>query len=115
MSSFELLQRKNTYKWQKTTISLHENLDQALFLCFTQERQKGIFISEFLVKEKALQLNEFMDGDPSFSASCGFLNRWNKRHGIRQLTIAGEKLSANNVAAANYIKKIKDLISFQNY
>lgn len=57
---------------KKLTVSSYEKLDQALILWFTQERQKGIVISSPLIKEKALQLNKLMDGDPSFSVSCGF-------------------------------------------
>lgn len=106
---------KTLEKRQKTTVSSYEKLDEALFLWFTQEREKGIPISGPLVKEKSLQLNKLMNGDPSFSASCGFLDRWKKRHGIRQLTISGEKLSADNEAAADFLKEFKDLVSSQNY
>uniref|UniRef100_A0A8C4SMY0 HTH CENPB-type domain-containing protein n=1 Tax=Erpetoichthys calabaricus TaxID=27687 RepID=A0A8C4SMY0_ERPCA len=102
---------KTIEKRSKTTVSSYEKLDEALFLWFTQERQKGISITGPLIQEKALQLNKLMDGDVSFTASCGFLDRWKKRHGIRQLTITGEKLSADNEAAVEYLEEFKCIIS----
>ncbi|XP_039627277.1 jerky protein homolog-like [Polypterus senegalus] len=102
---------KTIEKRSKTTVSSYEKLDEALFLWFTQERQKGIPITGPLIQEKALQLNKLMDGDVSFTASCGFLDRWKKRHGIRQLTITGEKLSADNKAAVEYLEEFKCIIS----
>lgn len=38
-----------------------------------------------------------------------------KRHGIRELTNVGEKLSVDNEAAPNYIKVFKGLASSLNY
>ncbi|XP_028649015.2 jerky protein homolog-like [Erpetoichthys calabaricus] len=102
---------KTIEKRSKTTVSSYEKLDEALFLWFTQARQKGIPITGPLIQEKALQLNKLMDSDVSFTASCGFLDRWKKRHGIRQLTITGEKLSADNEAAVEYLEEFKCIIS----
>lgn len=102
---------KTLQKRQTTTLSSYDKLDNALFLWFTQERQKGIPITGPLIKEKALLLNKLMNGDQSFSASCGFLDRWKKRHGIRQLTITGEKLSADNNAATEYVEEFKEISS----
>ncbi|XP_049840398.1 jerky protein homolog-like [Schistocerca gregaria] len=46
--------------------------------------------------------------------TLSFLDLWKKRHGIRQVTITGEKLSADNEAAANYLQEFKDLVFSQN-
>lgn len=62
-----------------------KNLPCLILRWFTQERQKGIFISGPLVKEKALQLSKLMGGDPSFSAICGSLEEKTQNY-----LIAGE-------------------------
>lgn len=92
-----------------------EKLDNALFVWFSQEREKGVPISGPLIKEKALQLNELMNGDKSFSASTGWLDRFKKRHGIRQLAITGERLSSNEAAATEYFNTFAGLITAGNY
>ncbi|GBN37905.1 Jerky -like [Araneus ventricosus] len=51
-------------------VSHHENIDEALYLLFSQEGQKGMPISGPLIQEKAYQLNTLMDGDLAFVASC---------------------------------------------
>lgn len=96
-------------------VSVNEEIDEAVFLWFTQERQKGVPISGPLIQEKALRLNKLMNGDLAFTASNGWLDRWKRRHGIRQLTISGEKLSADNTAAKEYLDEFADLISSENY
>ncbi|GFV73682.1 jerky protein homolog-like [Trichonephila clavipes] len=53
--------------------------------------------------------------DASFSASIGWLDRWKKRHGVRQLTITGEKLSSDFDAAKEYVTTFANLIAEGNY
>lgn len=97
------------------TLAVNNKIDEAVFLWFAQERQKGIPISGPLIQEKALQLNELLKGEASFTASNGWLDRWKKRHGIRQLSISGEKLSADIDAAQDYLNEFVDMISPGNY
>lgn len=92
-----------------------DKLDSALFVWFSQEREKGTPISGPLIKEKALKLNKLMNGDESFVASTGWLDRFKKRHGIRQLAITGEQLSSDNAAAAEYLSTFADMIAAGNY
>lgn len=92
-----------------------DKLDQALFLWFSQEREKGTPINGPLIKEKALHLNRLMNGDESFTASTGWLDRFKKRHGIRQLTITGERLSSDEAAACEYVNTFTDMILAENY
>ncbi|GFW24404.1 jerky protein homolog-like [Trichonephila clavipes] len=56
-----------------------------------------------------------MNGDASFSASIGWLYRWKKRHGVRQLTITGEKLSSDFDATKEYVTTFANLITEGNY
>ncbi|KAJ8033528.1 Tigger transposable element-derived protein 2 [Holothuria leucospilota] len=54
---------------------------------FIQKRSEGIPVRGDILKEKALQFNGDLGGDPGFRASNGWLNRFQDRHGIRVLTI----------------------------
>ena len=74
------------------------------------ERSKGKPISGPILKEKALQLYQKMDGDDDFKASKGWLYRWKKRHRIHMLTIAGKKLSADFEAVTKFKEKFENLI-----
>lgn len=78
-------------KTLKLTVPIYEKIDKQ-FLLFSQERQKAVPISTPLLQEKALQLNKLMNGDSSFTASNGWLYQWQKRHGVRQLSISRDKL-----------------------
>ena len=51
-----------------------EKLDDALLLWFNQERSKEKSISGPILKEKAVQFHQKMDGDDDFKASEGWLN-----------------------------------------
>ncbi|CAH0729636.1 unnamed protein product, partial [Brenthis ino] len=83
--------------------SQNELLEEALYCWFLQKRSTGQPISGPLLCEKALQLNKKIGSDESFVASNGWLYRFKSRHGIRELEIQGEKMSAD-VDAANSFK-----------
>ena len=63
---------------------------------FLQERSRGTPISGPIICEKALQFYHELHGEEcdKFKASPGWLDNFKKRHGIRQLKIVGETLSA---------------------
>lgn len=76
-----------------------ENVNEALFMWFTQQREKGMPLTGPLLQEKAKMLAELLgDEGKSFCASSGWLDRFKKRYGIRQLNLCGEKLSADSDA-----------------
>lgn len=83
----------------------NEALDEALYLWFVQKRSEGIPLSGPLVAEKALFFNSKLNGDQNFRASVGWLSNFKKRHGIRELNIQGEKMSA---ATAETVNEFKD-------
>ena len=76
-----------------------DQLDQACYLWFLQQRSKGAAVSGPTLQEKALQLFPalYPDVNPcSFKASSGWLQKFNKKcHGIRALSLQGESLSAD--------------------
>ena len=85
--------------------------DKAVFLWFKQKRIKGIPISGPILCEKAVQLHKKLYGDQSqFTGSTGWQWRFCKCHGIRNLSLQGEKLSADKVASDNFIASFAEFI-----
>ena len=72
-------------------------LDEALYLWYIQKRSQGIPVTGPIMTEKAQmfyqQLHVDDDFSLSFKASAGWLWRFCQRHGIRQLSLQGEKRS----------------------
>ena len=73
-----------------------------------------------VVQAKARELHKKLcdrrGGGPSdFTASDGWLWRFSKRHGIRQLTLQGEKLSADQPAADSFISTFQEFIEENHY
>lgn len=66
-------------------------LDDALYAWYTKELETGVLLTGPILRKKALSLNKKLGGDPSFTASVGWLGRWKARHGIK-LTLSGESL-----------------------
>lgn len=89
----------------------NEALDTALYLWFVQKRSEGIPLSGPFIAEKALQFNAKLNGDASFKASTGWLDNFKNRHGIRELNIEGEKMSAASAETVEAFKrKFKKMI-----
>ena len=91
-------------------------LDKALYTWFCQERERGTPLSGPMVKEKALHFHTKIYGDnPAnpFLASDGWLSRFKARHGIRLLTMAGEKKSAPVEEVKPYQDKLKELMDLE--
>ncbi|XP_054744499.1 jerky protein homolog-like [Anastrepha obliqua] len=82
--------------------TLNEKVDEALLLWFNQIRSKGIPLSGQILKEKALFFNEKLGGLKDFKASSGWLYGWQNRHGVKEVSIQGEKMSS---IGANEIDK----------
>ena len=56
-----------------------------------------------------------LGGTSNFQASTCWLKRFKSRHGIRELQIQGEKLSADSSAAGSFKIKLKDILKEENY
>ncbi|XP_060854978.1 jerky protein homolog-like [Metopolophium dirhodum] len=72
-----------------------------------QARSQGIPLSGPIITTKAGGMNKKLDGDPNFKASTGWLDKFKFRHGIHQLDISGEKLSANSAVIAEFKEQFK--------
>ena len=93
-------------KAKSMKIGKDEKLDQAVFVWFKQKRAEGVPISGSILCEKAVQLSGLL-GNSNFKASSGWRWRFCKRHGIRELSLQGEKLSADKDAADKFIPEFK--------
>ncbi|KAJ8720806.1 hypothetical protein PYW08_006271 [Mythimna loreyi] len=96
-------------------LAANTNLDDALYKWFTQKRAQGEPISGPILCEKAVQFNEKLEGPSNFQASTGWLKRFKSRHGIRELQIQGEKLSADSSAAESFKIKLRDIMNQEKY
>lgn len=100
---------------KKTCLVSKSEIEEATFVWFKQQRIQGAPISSALVKAKAESLAVMIavaqGVECEFKASDGWLWRWQKRHGVKQLTIVGEQQSVDAVAVSTYLPALKKLIA----
>ncbi|GFV39790.1 jerky-like protein [Trichonephila clavipes] len=77
-------------------------LDSALYLRFSQRRREVDTISDPLLCERALELNEKLVGSADFKANTGWLKNFKSHHEIRKLQIEGKSLSGDRNSAHKY-------------
>lgn len=111
----EVIGHGRSAKKRKTLkTGVYDDVEKATYLWFLQERSRGTPISGPIVREKALQFYHQLHGEGSdkFKASPGWLDNFKRRHGIRQLRVVGEALSAEVDRIQPFIemlhKKIQD-------
>ena len=104
-----------------------EHLETALYIWFKQKREEGVPITGSIIRAKALDLHrqlhshsDEMEGDGSvvdsaFMASTGWIWRFGKHHNIRQLSLQGEKLSADQPAADQFVPEFQAFIAKNGY
>ena len=95
-----------------------DDFDKAIHFWFMQERHKGTPISGVVLMEKAKLLYQQMypdKTDEEFKASKGWLHRFKNRHGIRQLTMQGESLSADTSAADDFKLSFSMLVEEERF
>lgn len=90
----------------------YEKVSEALYQWFRVQRDKGAPISGPILQEKALKFYEEFkeEGVSGFTASNGWLDRWKQRYGVKQLSICGEKLSADPNSVGEFKIKFQELI-----
>lgn len=90
--------------------STFQELDDVMTKWFLQKRSEGVPISGPMCAKQAQKFHEQLKIKGTFSASSGWLYRFKKRHGIRQLAIQGEKLSADDVAMVEFCYDLENLL-----
>ena len=94
-----------------------EQLDKALYAWFIQQRSAGTPISGPLLQEKAKHFSTQLNtetADHEFKASTDWLEKFKTRHGIRNLSIQGEKLSAAEETVEPFIQKLHRVMEEKN-
>ena len=81
-------------KRQKLRAGQYEDLEEILLEWFHQARATNLPISGPILKEKAFEIAGRLSIE-DFSASCGWLDRFRKRHGIVYRQISGESEAIN--------------------
>uniref|UniRef100_A0A6P7FZZ9 Jerky protein-like n=1 Tax=Diabrotica virgifera virgifera TaxID=50390 RepID=A0A6P7FZZ9_DIAVI len=85
---FKMITKESLNNRCKANKAKNETLDEALCVWFYAERERGLPVSGPIIQESALKLNQMLpDCEPNFTASQSWLDRWRKRHGLRQLSI----------------------------
>ena len=91
-------------------------LNEALYLWFVEKRTQDIPVSRPILCEKASQLYEMLHiedtafSETDFQASRGWFWRFCRRHGIRQLSLQGEKVSANESVIEPFKASLLELL-----
>ncbi|GFT71821.1 jerky protein homolog-like [Trichonephila clavipes] len=82
---------------------------------FHKRRSKGDLISDPLLYEKALELNEKLGGSDDFKTSTGWLRNFKSCHGIRELQIEGESLSGDKNSAHKFKEAFLQSVEEESY
>lgn len=90
--------------------STYEELDAALLQWINQVRSEGTPVSRPIVSAKAKQFFEMLGLEGKFDVSSGWLTRFKKRHGIREIGIHGDKLSCDEQAAEDFKIKLEQFL-----
>lgn len=101
----------------RKTLKKSENpiLDDALFTWFFQQRRLHVPISGDMICEKVRIFHrQITNSSTSFNASRGWLDNFKKRHGIRRLKMAGEKLSSDEAAIGPFQQELQKVIREKN-
>ena len=87
-----------------------DNLECALYTWFIQARQKGLCLTDDLLKQKAKQFGPHFEIPNNFQYSNGWISNFKKRHGITMTVLHGEAKSADLDAAEGGRKKLQEVL-----
>lgn len=94
--------------------STYKELDAALNQWFCQKRADGVIVTGPMCIEKAKFFFGALGLEGNFNASSGWFTRFKQRHGIRELSVQGERLSADNTAAKAFQREFLEFINEEN-
>ncbi|XP_044019633.1 jerky protein homolog-like [Aphidius gifuensis] len=89
-------------------------VDEATWMWFKDQRKSGSPITGPIIQAQAIFFFwQHLETSKKFEASTGWLDKWKKRHQIRNVTLCGEKKSADYDAATEYPKEEVDTSTFK--
>lgn len=96
-------------------VSKLHHVDQATYTWFRAQRAEGVEVSGMMLKLKSVEFNKFLGGSETFTSSNGWLDRFQKRHGIRNVKLAGECADGDLHSALEYATNtIPELLKNEN-
>jgi hypothetical protein len=95
--------------------STYDELDQTMVLWFSQQRAQGIpYMGKFVLLKQSIFFGELkLQGH--FNASPGWLTRFKQRHGVKKITVQGEKLSCDEPTADEFKNEIQKFIGNEGF
>ena len=90
-------------------LAIDHKLDETVYQWFIQKRSQDMPFSGPVLCEKAVQLH-VGNSVPPFQASRSWLWRFCNRHGIRQLSLQGEKVSLDTSAVEPFKEELQQLL-----
>ena len=114
---YQLLSPKKKRFKKRTRVDSGKNVDleDLLYEWIKQKRSLGIVISGPLIQEKALFFNQQLGGSETFKASRGWLAKFKARFGIRQLSVQGERMSADTEGGVLFKEELLKIIQEGQY
>nr|XP_022900859.1 tigger transposable element-derived protein 2-like [Onthophagus taurus] len=104
----------NSFKqcfWNEKTKNNEEiHVDAALAERLAQERSEGTPVSGPNIAAKAKVFFDLLELEGNFDASSGWLHRFKKRYGIREIGLHGEKLSGDQQAADEFQRDFEKFV-----
>ncbi|PNF43064.1 Jerky protein homolog-like [Cryptotermes secundus] len=94
--------------------STYDDLDKAMLTWFNQLRAQGTTITGPVCAKQAKYFFEALELEGSFDASSGWLTRFKQRHGIREISIQGEKLSGDLSASDQFCTNFDSFVKSEN-
>lgn len=86
-----------------------KKLVKPYFYGFSNKETKAVLYLDLFYKKKQCIFAMNWKEDEDFTVSVGWLDRWKKRYGVRQLDICAENLSASE-AVVQFCDKFKNVI-----
>ncbi|GBO38310.1 Jerky [Araneus ventricosus] len=88
----------------------NDDHDRVMIEWVRQRRSEGVPLSGPLLMEQAKIFHRSMNLTTDYSYTTGWLTKFKKRHGIRQLKICGDRASANAEAAEDFVNEFVSLV-----
>ena len=86
----------------------YEEIDKVMWEWFTRARAKNIPVSGKLIQEWALMYaTEF--GHSAFTASNGWLEKWQKRHNVRMAVLSGEAADVDASIVSDWSSRLQSM------
>lgn len=88
-------------------------LEEILYKWYKKKMTDGQPMSMALIKEKALLINQEIDGKTDFKASTGWFIRFKKRYSINLSAFSGEKLSTDLENSIDFVEVKEEEINIE--